>query len=545
MKKCLLVLIFVFNSVFSQSELINTNQSVYKYLKYLQVAGEMTRYDDVILPLTNNDIIANLNSLSSSTEISRYFLSKFSLQKDTSGYIWENYELLKKNLFSDYETTPIVYKDSLFTFKINPILNFSNLSIFDKNQKSNGGFILYGGNIKLNYNNFTAFLEAYNGYIYGDNSAVLLDKRVKQSFTYNHTKIRYFDGTNGYLNYQNKYLNLFSGRNELKWGVSDLNPMIVGNGAQNFDFFKFELNYKNFKYSFLHGWLVQPKNTINIDSLIGAVYRKESKYIAINRIGYSPTDRIKLGVTQAVIYANRNIELAYLNPFLLWESAQRSLNDLDNSFLNFDVRCLVSNGLELYGSCTFDDLNFNLWGDGKWNTQNNRIAFQAGFNLTEPYIWENILLSFEYVQIRPFTFSHLEVGESLSYTNNGFPIGLKMDPNSISFSIQADYFIKKDIFFSLRYDNIRHGDNLYDNFGNLLFNHGGSYYLGTTSILASKNPHVLDGIRTTTNRLTIKTNIAISYNLALNLGIEYYNRNSDSFNERLINTILSFSYNNF
>lgn len=545
MKKLLLIFIISYNLLYGQSELINLNQPVYRYLFYKHVSGSLDNFDNIILPLTKKEILSYLEFRKDSVA-SKHFISRLSDFADSSYYFYNNLSLLKNNLFSNNESSPLFYKDSLFKVSINPIFNISNIGYFSGTSSNNGGFILYGGNVKFNYqNNMTAFLEAWNGYIYGDSIAVSTDKRVKQSFTYNHTKIKYFDGTRGYINYKTEHISLFTGRNELKWGVSDLNPMIIGNGSQLFDFVKFDFKYKSFRYTFLHGWLVLPKSTVQIDSLVGAVYRKNAKYIAINRIGFNPTERLKIGITQEIIYANRNIELSYLNPFLLWESAQRSLNDLDNSFLNFDIRYLLTDGLEVYGSCTFDDLNFNLWGEGKWNTGNNRLAFQGGFNLAYPLLWQDILFSFDYVQIRPFTFSHPEVGESLSYTNNGFPLGLNMFPNSIAISAQFDYFYQPNILLSIRYDNIRHGDNIYDDNGNLVFNYGGSYLLGTTSILTTQTPHVLDGNLSTLNSIGLKINYLFSANLTLSCGVDYYNITNNSNNRNIFNTILSVIYNNF
>jgi len=203
--------------------------------------------------------------------------------------------------------------------------------------------------------------------------------------------------------------------------------------------------------------------------------------------------------------------LAYLNPFLLWESAQRSQNDLDNSFLNLDFGWLISNGLNIQSTITFDDINFDLWINGKWNTPNNRIAWQFVTNITYPFLPKNILLTLDYTQIRPFTFSHPEINESLSYTNNGFPLGTYLESNSIALTVDIKWFINANWLLSIKYDNIKHGENEYDKNGNLIFNNGGSYYLGNTLILSSKEPKILDGLLNKKDRLGLSTKYYLSY----------------------------------
>lgn len=537
--KKIIFFLLLSSSIFSQSFLINSNHVIYDYLSYLRTIGEADNYDNLILPISNKKISKLIDSLRLTEFSTNYSFNK--VQDSTISFL-DNFSAISNSFYTNYEYNIINYTDSVIHFSANPIFS---TKVLNKNS-NNSLVIFYGGQLKLNYgSNITAFLEANNGYIGGSVEAARLEKKVNQSFSVISTKIKYADYTRGYINYESEVFSGFLGRNEIVWGVSKLNPLVIGTSSQDFDFIKFEINYKKFNYIFLHGWLVTKRTSAYVDSLTGDIRRKTPKYIAISRLGYNPTKRLKFGVTQTIIYANRPVELAYLNPFLLFESAQRSLNDLDNSFLGFDFRYMPFNGLEVIGNLIFDDINFNLWGSGAWNTPNNRLAWQIDFNLAYPLLPKNFMLLFDYTQVRPFTFTHPEINESLSYTNNGFPLGTYLNPNSVAFSVQLNYFINKNFLTSVRYDNIKHGENEYDNNGNLVFNYGGAYNLSTTSILSSKNPKLLDGILSKKNRVTFLLKYYYSYFVNINFSFSSEKEKIRSNNITNNNFIFTLNYNIF
>jgi hypothetical protein len=507
MKKFNFIFFLFFSTLFAQTQLINSNHIIYDYLQYKNVLGTLKKYDNIIIPLSQKQIDRFIKNIEK-TEGNK-FISNYSFEEnEKTVYFLDSLGIVTHSFLSEKEENILNYSDSVLTFSANPIFSIKNIN---KNS-SNATLVTYGGLVKLNYGkNITAILEANNGYVTGNRVVAGVDKRVAQSFTFNHTKLDYFDGTRGYINYETDNLSVFAGRNEVLWGINKANSLVLGNYSQNFDFIKLDFNYKKFRYTFLHGWLVSPRTSFYIDSLVGDINRKNPKYIAANRIGFYPSDNLRLGLSQIIIYANRPVELAYLNPFLLWESAQRSQNDLDNSFLNVDFSWLINNGLQVQSTVTFDDINFDKWFSGNWNTQNNRIAWQLVANITYPYLPKNVILSVDYTQIRPFTFSHPEINQSLSYTNNGFPLGTYLDPNSIALTIELKWFINSNFLISCKYDNIKHGGNEYDEKGNLVFNNGGDYNIGTTLILSSPSPKILDGLLTKTDRINFVAKYYLSY----------------------------------
>ncbi len=153
-----------------------------------------------------------------------------------------------------------------------------------------------------------------------------------------------------------------------------------------------------------------------------------------------------------------------LIPFLFWESAQRSLEDLDNSFIGLDVRYKPFNGMELTGSLIFDDINFEFLQPGKFQKFNNRFSFMGGL-LYIPEFANRLTAGLTYYFVRPYTFSHPGKSENLAYTNNSFPLGIDIKPNSEMLNLHLDYQFTPRLRLSMDIKHIRHGENIYDNLG--------------------------------------------------------------------------------
>lgn len=536
---CLAILISSYS--FPQVDNIPSDNEVYKFLHRKFIEGLLTDYDDIILPLSRNQISKFLYQIRSQEEklspLDKELLHRFIVKLGDSDSLYAlNFfdgfpnEFLE-NVASDKEKHLYKFKDQTVTFVIDPILNLNNL--YSGSSKKGATLFNYGAKIRGSFDNWLGFsVQASNGVVFGDRVTALLDKRVEQSFTFNDTKINYFDETEGYVRLEKDFLDFQLGRERILWGRGQTNKLILSENPPQFDFIKFKLHYKILRYDFIHGWLVTKPEFVKIGDDISK--EKRSKYIAISRLGINPSNNLSFGVSQMIIYSNRAFEAAYLNPFLFWESAQRSLNDLDNSFLVFDGRYKFIDGLLINGSAIFDDINFDRLFKGEWTGHNNGFAWQTGISLTNPILPENLILNLEYLQLRPYIFSHWGYKESLTYTNNGYLLGVDLQPNSTRFSVDLLYHLTSRITIGMKYFYSLHGNNEYDSLGNRTRNVGGNvfeYYTLQDSTFA----YLLDGLRETEHKVRLSFNWEFLNNIYFNLEFEnlsnsyFENRNYFSF----------------
>lgn len=485
----------------SQVDNINAEYPVYHFLKKMQVKGVLKYYDDMILPISRKEIAEFIFQLDKNREnlssADREFLDRVKVKlilacKEAINVFDSFPNEFINNVIADDAKHLYYFVDSSASFFIDPYVEYRFIN--SSKERRAASLLSYGGSARGSFGDWLSFfVKGTNGVVFGNRSTAILDKRVQQSFSFNDTKINFFDETEGYIKLHQRFLNFQIGRERILWGRGYLNKMILSNNPQIFDFIKFDISYKKLKYDFIHAWLVQPKSTIFIDSLSGEGKIKPSKYLAASRLSYSPSSNVSLGISQIIIYANRPFEAAYLNPFLLWESAQRSLNDLDNSFLSLDGRYRITDGFELSSALLIDDIHFGEMLKN-WATIHNRIAWQAGAMLTSPLTFENLTLKIEYLQVRPYIFIHPGFGESLTYTNNGYLLGFDLPPNSVRLSSAIDYRFSGRFSLSARYDHSIHGNNIYDSQGNIIKNVGGNIY-ENNDINDSAVAYLLDGNR--------------------------------------------------
>jgi len=545
-------IIFCPLTIFSQVENIPAGNPVYSFLKQMQVKGILKDYDDIILPLTRQQVINSLIKIDSSknilSEAERDFLLrqevKLGLKSDenTGGInIFDNFPSgLGENLTEDSEKHLYAYKDSSISFIADPVLEAEY--IYSGGYKNNSTLLNLGGVVHGSYDGWLGFyLQGSNGSVLGSREAALLDKRVEQSFTFNHTGINFFDETSGYIRLQKGIVGFELGREWILWGNGYIDRTILSDNPQLFDFIKFDIAYKKFSYNFLHGWLVQPPDYIFIDSLSGYERYKQSKYIAVSRVAYRANENLSFGATQMIIYSDRPFEAAYLNPFLFWESAQRSMNDLDNSFLSFDGRYRIADGIEASASIIFDDINFSYLFHNGWAKYNNGEEWQAGVMLTDPILYKNMTLRLEYLQIRPYTFSHPGGGESLTYTNNGYLLGTDLQPNSARLSAEFSYRFSSKLELNLLFSHSLHGNNIYDAEGNLVTNVGGNVFENYASAYDGQYAYLLDGIREISDRLNMNFKYELIYGYYLIFSYEY-DKTSVSGTDVYNNNILTASF---
>ena len=518
----LILLLIPSLSLFAQVETVPANHAVYEFLKKMQVAGILKSYDDIMIPISQSTIntafleIENrISELSDSErELFYKFKEKFSWINDDNLNIKDKSDNLLNYFFADKQKHLYSFSDSAISFYIDPIIENKYIAVNNFDSKSS--LLNFGGIFKGTYKNFLGYyLQASNGMLFGNLDAAREDKRIEQSFSINDTKINFFDNTSGYVRFQNDNLSLQFGRERLLWGAGYLNRLVLSNNPQMFDFLRFNFHYKTLSYDFLHGWLVQKPLYVYMDSTNVSEKQKRSKYIAISRLGYTPTPELKLGISQIIIYSNRPFEAAYLNPFLFWESAQRSMNDYDNSFLSFDGRFKITDGVEVSASIILDDINFSTF--GKWNAYNNSLVWQTGAYITYPMLFPNFSAEIEYSQNRPYMFSHPGFDEALTYTNNGYLLGINIQPNSSLFSFRLTYLVNEEIKMNASFEHLLRGKNIYDDDGKLLQNVGGNVFEYHT-LYDSPQVALLAGNIERINLWTLNLEYEFLYGFYVNLG---------------------------
>ena len=228
------------------------------------------------------------------------------------------------------------------------------------------------------------------------------------------------------------------GRDNVAWGPSQSNGLMFSGLAPSMDMLRIRFDIGPALFTWFHG-------QVRGDS--------RQKWISAHRIEFTPARGVSIGIHDAVVYANRGLEPAYLNPVLPFLVSQHSLGDRDNVAFGLDAALSRIRGLKLYGELFVDDFT-SPWGIFS-NDWANKLAFKAGGVWMDPAGLRNAGLRAEYTRIEPFVYTHYL--SSNAYENYNIGLGSDLQPNSDRILLQWDQWFSLSLRGGAGFSAVRHG----------------------------------------------------------------------------------------
>jgi hypothetical protein len=484
----LIISIFLVTFSFSQAENVPANNPVYDFLKRAEVTGLISNYHDAVLPLSRKQVAEYLVLINSQkdklseTQLSvlNDFLTEFEFdvnknQNNSFSLLGAGDDVISgmvRGTFQDKEKYIYTYSDTnlnLFTDGL--------LALDYRRSRGNGlngmaSYIDAGFRIRgVVYEKLGYYLQLTNAQFWGDRDVLRKDKRISQSYALGTLNAKNFDFVEGYIRYSGGIISAEIGRERILWGNSYGTKLILSDFPRVYDAVRFDAEYKNIKYTFLHAWILGKPDVLIYNSIYDSEPIVADKYFAAHRLEYSFGNCVDLGLQEITIYSNRSVDLGYLNPVTFFESVQRSRQERDNGNLAFDIQVRPVSGYEFQGTLFYDDIHIDLFGTNRWE---NRMAYQLGFMMVDPLGIANTNLMIEYTRVEPYTFAHNRSREN-SYSSNNVLLGTQIGPNAESWFFRLDNYLTHRINLSARFEIIRSGENIYDSTGGLIKNVGGDF----------------------------------------------------------------------
>lgn len=487
------IILWVPSPLHAQAENVPTDHPVYRFLKRMEVKGIIERYYDAVLPLSRRQIAGCLKEVRTKereltgveVDILEDFFTEFEydVYGTTEGYHMlvdsrePSFGAAVSGMLTERQKFLYGYADTNVTFFVDGLLTLdSRKSTSETLREKNATFVQFGGRMRGTvFSRLGYYLQATNAQFWGSRELLFRDKLISQSYGLATTNARNFDFTEGYVRYDGDIVSAQLGRERLLWGNSYGDKLIASDNVRVYDFIRLDAEYKAFKYTFLHAWLLGSRSHVIFTLPSDTSYQfvepvNADKYFAAHRFSLSFPSLFDIGFQEIAIYSNRSPDLAYLNPMTLIESAQRSRDERDNVLWAFDIKTRIVKGWQLHAGIVFDDINFPDWGTDVWA---NRYAYQIGGMAVDPFGVPNVTLAAEYTRVEPYTFSHGRSRDN-SYTSGGRMLGHHIGPNADSWFFRLDYLFSRKLISSFRFETQREGNNIYDtNTGMLVKNVGG------------------------------------------------------------------------
>lgn len=266
----------------------------------------------------------------------------------------------------------------------------------------------------------------------------------------------YYDLTRALLSFKTGGLLLNLGRGDIGWGSGRFGNLMLSNNPPPFDFVSARLDIADrIRFVYLTGVLhPYPEHYPSVETTPSGRERKliERKMLAAHRLEIYPFEGLEIGLAEAVIYGERGLELAYLNPVNLYYSAEHDLGDMDNVSWSADFELNLIPGASLYGELFIDDMK-----TGELGTDfiGNKFACLAGIFLADPAGLKDIDLTLEYARLDPFVYTH--IFPINTYKNWNSSLGHFLPPNSEGIFTALRWKPLYSFETGLNYSYVRHG----------------------------------------------------------------------------------------
>jgi hypothetical protein len=321
----------------------------------------------------------------------------------------------------------------------------------------------------------------------------------------------YHDETIAYLLLNLPYVEVELGKNNNRWGPGRTGALALSDYATSYDQIKLSASFWKARFTYVHGFLRQYPPLTDREYVVNGVTRKifSNKYLAAHRLEVRPWRWLQIGVHETVIYGERGVELAYLNPINFYRSAEHFLGDRDNAMMGLDLELRPRRDMRLYAELLLDDFSVSRLGDHWYG---NKTAWLAGAHLTNPLGIRHSDWRFEIAHIEPYVYSH--AFPINRYENYGSALGHGAGPNSQIIFGEWLYWLNRRWQFRLQALHHLHGANLADR------NVGGD---AARPFVPGDSPTVkfLDGIREERTTFGAHARFELVRNLAIRGAIQH------------------------
>ncbi len=520
-----LILFFLYNVVSAQVGYVPVNDEIYMFLERMQTLNIIEDYNSFEIPKTRSEIktylvqiTKNINKLD---KIDKKKLNDFvsEFEYDLFGSINNSVsffnELNPAYIISDKEKYLFSYTDSN---KANIFINaLGMLNYLTKNSsgyKSNAFLYRFGGEIRGSlFNRLGFYAKTTNGSYSGSKQLAQSFGSLKYNYKINNptgSEIgdNFFDETEAFLTLDYNYVKLKIG-NDRKIIGHGAHKIFLSNNAPRMEYVEFDLNYKSLSFSYIQG------------KILGLLTKPNSpvfdKYFVYHRLQYNPSKHFNLGLGEMLIYANRNIDFSYLNPFNFYKSSEHLNQDRDNSYLFLDFQNNSIKAFKFYSTFLIDDIDFGKIGTGWYG---NKTVMNFGVYSSIFYNYLPLDFELQYLKIEPYVFAHrLEKNNFTSLTYN---LGTSFQPNTSAGIIKIYYRPFYRVNMSLAFTYAVHGANKYDKDGKLIANYGGNILQGFR-IGDSQKVFLLDGEKEIIREISLTTTYEPKRDIILSLNANFLN----------------------
>ena len=284
--------------------------------------------------------------------------------------------------------------------------------------------------------------------------------------------------SSGYVTYRPN--NMFAlqfghGKNFIGDGYRSL---LLSDNTFNYPYLKIQTTFWKVQYTNLYAELMDINYfaTHELPNWDQMGYPK--KYMSAHYLSLNATKKLNISLYEAVIWrmnhapGSSGFDVNYLNPIAMLRPIEFSVNSPDNVLVGVNTKYAFESSY-MYGQLVLDEFSINdlRANDGFWA---NKIGYQLGYKIFDPFNIDRLTLQTEYNYVRPYTYAHHNPQQNYAHYNQ--PLAHPLGANFSELLFMANYKWKRfeidaKIMFAkyggdVKGETVSYGSNVYFSTGN-------------------------------------------------------------------------------
>ncbi len=238
----------------------------------------------------------------------------------------------------------------------------------------------------------------------------------------------------GYLSWETDLMVLSVGRIPQRWGPGRFTQLLLSTNSPTLDMLKVSL---------------EAGSLLAFSGLTASVNSDSATYLVAHRLDFTPTRSLRIGLSEAILFRSKGLELAYMNPFIPWYPVQWNEREDDNAFMSIDALWKPFSGLALYGEFLIDDIQYENEADFP-----DKLGLTLGIDWAHPR--SGLAGVIEYTRINRYVYSQRK--ECNYYLHDGEIIGSELGPDADRITLSAGSATFWPYTAQLTLHHTRHGE---------------------------------------------------------------------------------------
>lgn len=220
----------------------------------------------------------------------------------------------------------------------------------------------------------------------------------------------------------NKYLNFALGYDKNFIG-DGYRSMLLSDVSSNYSFFRLRASLGDLQYQTIYAYMLDPgAPKLTNNRKLG----DRGKWMAAHYLDWNATNRLSIGLFQAVTWADAEVEgkrgfdFSYVHPFVFLRPIEsNNTTSPDKMRIGLNVKYEVLKKTALYGQFMLDELRAKEFfsSQGSWT---NKWALQLGLRGADLFTVPRLNYLAEYNTARPYTYAHFD--RVSNYANYNQPL---------------------------------------------------------------------------------------------------------------------------